>query len=78
MQTHKQLVEEIMKRPGVKAEVERLEQEEGALLDAQIQAHQASLNSKEIEYTDEPIDKLTIVPDFLPPASELKRNEGKA
>lgn len=33
MRTHEQLVEELMKRPGVKAEVERLEQEEGALLD---------------------------------------------
>ncbi len=33
MRTHEQLVEELMKRPGVKAEVERLEREEGALLD---------------------------------------------
>ncbi len=41
MQTHEQLVEELMKRPGVKAEVERLEREEGALLDMQIQAHQS-------------------------------------
>ena len=41
MQTHAQLVEEIMKRPGVKAEVERLERKEGELLDKQIQAHQA-------------------------------------
>ena len=40
MQTHEQLVEELMKRPSVKAEVERLEREEGALLDKQIQAHQ--------------------------------------
>jgi hypothetical protein len=78
MLTHEQLVEELMKRPGVKAEVERLEREEGALLDAQIQTHQARLNSKEIEYTDEPIGKVTIVPDFFPPASELKPNEDKA
>ena len=41
MQTHEQLIEELMKRPGFKAEVERLEWEEGALLDKQIQAHQA-------------------------------------
>jgi hypothetical protein len=47
MLTHEQLVEELMKRPGVKAEVKRLEQEEGALLDAQIQAHQATSNSNE-------------------------------
>jgi hypothetical protein len=47
MLTHEQLVEELMKRPGVKAEVERLEREEGALLDEQIQAHQAISNSNE-------------------------------
>lgn len=75
MLTHEQLVEEIMKRPGVKAEVERFEREEGALLDKQIQTHQAKLNSKEIEYTDEPIGKIKIIPDFLQPASELKLNE---
>jgi hypothetical protein len=47
MLTHEQLIEELMKRPGVKAELERLEREEGALLDEQIQAHQAISNSKE-------------------------------
>ena len=78
MQTHEQLVEELMKRPGVKAEVERLEREEGALLNKQIQTHQAKLNSKEIEYTDEPIGKIRIIPDFMPPASELKFNESMA
>jgi hypothetical protein len=41
MLSHEQLVEELMKRPGFNAEVERLEREEGALLDKQIQAHQA-------------------------------------
>jgi hypothetical protein len=41
MLTHEQLIEELMKRPGVKAEVERLEREEGALLDKQVLAHQA-------------------------------------
>ena len=47
MQTHEQLVEELMKRPGVKAELDRLEREEGALLDKQIQAHHAISNSNE-------------------------------
>jgi hypothetical protein len=41
MLTHEQLIAELMKRPGVKAEVERLEREEGTLLDKQIQAHQS-------------------------------------
>ena len=50
MQTHEQLVEELMKRPGVKAEVERLEREEGALLDKQIQAHQAAHMDMKPEY----------------------------
>jgi hypothetical protein len=40
MLTHEQLIEELMKRPGVKVELERLEREEGAVLDKQIQAHQ--------------------------------------
>jgi hypothetical protein len=47
MLTHEQLVAELMKSPGVKAEVEHLEREEGALLDTQIQANQAASNSKE-------------------------------
>ncbi len=47
MRTHEQLVEELMKRPGVKAEVERLELEEGTLLDKQIQVHQVISNSNE-------------------------------
>ena len=78
MLTHEQLVAELMKRPGVKAEVERLEREEGAMLDKQIQAHQTKLNSKEIDYTDEPIGEVKAIPDFLPPASVLKFNESKA
>lgn len=77
MRTHEQLVEELMKRPGVKAEVERLELEEGALLDKQIQANQAKLNSKEIEYTDELIGKVKVIPDFLAPTSALKLNKSK-
>ena len=38
MQTHEQLVKKLLTRPGVKAEVERLEREEGALLDALLKA----------------------------------------
>lgn len=34
-------------------------------------------SSKEIEYTDDPIGDVKIVPDFSPTASELKFNESK-
>jgi ribosome-binding protein aMBF1 (putative translation factor) len=40
MDTHEQLVKKLMRRPGVKAEVERIEREEGALLDALLKARQ--------------------------------------
>ena len=40
MLTREQLIEELMKRRGIKTEVECLEQAEGALLDKKIQAHQ--------------------------------------
>ena len=40
MQTHDQLVKKLMRRPGVRAEVERIEREEGALLDALLKARQ--------------------------------------
>ena len=40
MQTHSQLVKRLMHRPGVRAEVERLEREESALLDALLKARQ--------------------------------------
>ena len=40
MQTHNQLVKKLMRRPGVRAEVERIEREEGALLDALLKARQ--------------------------------------
>ena len=33
MRTHKQVVAKLMKQPGVQAEVERIEREEGAVLD---------------------------------------------
>ena len=42
MQTHDQFVDELMQRPGVRAELERLEQEEGTLLDALLKARQAA------------------------------------
>ncbi len=42
MLTHEQLVDKILQRPGVKAELERLEQEEGTLLDALLKARQAA------------------------------------
>jgi predicted transcriptional regulator len=40
MQTHDQIVKKLMRRPGVRAEVERLEREEFALLDALLKARQ--------------------------------------
>lgn len=40
MQTHNQLVRKLMRRPEVRAEVERIEREEGALLDALLRARQ--------------------------------------
>lgn len=40
MQTHSQLVGKLMRRPAVRAEVERIEREEGALLDALLKARQ--------------------------------------
>ena len=42
MQTHDQLVKKLMRRPGVREEVERLEREEFALLDALLKARQAA------------------------------------
>lgn len=40
MRTHSQLVKKLMQRPGVRAEVERIEREESALLDALLKARQ--------------------------------------
>ena len=40
MRTHDQVVKKLMKRPGVRAEVERLEREETALLDLLLKARQ--------------------------------------
>ena len=40
MQTHDQIVKKLMQRPGVRAEVDRIEREEAALLDALLKARQ--------------------------------------
>lgn len=40
MQTHDQIVKKLMRRPGVRAEVERIEREEAVLLDALLKARQ--------------------------------------
>jgi ribosome-binding protein aMBF1 (putative translation factor) len=49
MQTHDQLVKKLLSRPKVKAEVERLEREEGELLDALLNArNKAGLSQAEV------------------------------
>ena len=40
MRSHDQVIKKLMRRPGVRVEVERLEREEFALLDALIKARQ--------------------------------------
>lgn len=40
MKTHDQVIKQLMRRPGVRAEVERIEREESALLDALLKARQ--------------------------------------
>jgi ribosome-binding protein aMBF1 (putative translation factor) len=40
VQTHDQLVKKLLRRPGVRAEVDRIEREEGVLLDALLKARQ--------------------------------------
>lgn len=40
MKTHDQLIKKLMRRPGVRAEVERIEQDETILLDALLKARQ--------------------------------------
>lgn len=42
MQTHNQLIRKLLRRPGVRAEVERIEREESALLDALLKARQSA------------------------------------
>ena len=49
MKTHDDVINALMKRPGVKAEVERIEREEGELLDALLKArHEAGLTQAEL------------------------------
>ena len=42
MRTHEEMLQNLLSRPGVKAEVERIEQEEAGLLDALLKARQAA------------------------------------
>jgi ribosome-binding protein aMBF1 (putative translation factor) len=42
MKTHDQVVNALMRRPRVKAEIERIEREEGELLDALLKARMAA------------------------------------
>jgi DNA-binding XRE family transcriptional regulator len=49
MRTHDQLVSKLMLRPGVRAEVDRIEREEGALLDLLLKARlQAGLTQAQV------------------------------
>ena len=49
MQTHDQLIKKLIKRPGVKAEVERVEREEAVLLDTLLKArHDAGLTQAQV------------------------------
>ncbi len=49
MRTHEQVVEKLMKRPGVRAGVERLEREEFALLDLLLKARrEAGLSQAQV------------------------------
>lgn len=49
MRTHDQVVAKLMKRPGVRKEVERIEREEGALLDLLLKArHDAGLTQAQV------------------------------
>lgn len=49
MQSHDQVVAKLMRRPGVRKEVERIEREEGALLDLLLKArHDAGLTQAQV------------------------------
>ena len=45
MKTHDEVVKKLMSRPGVKAEVERIEREEGELLDALLKARHEAIEA---------------------------------
>ena len=50
MRIQEEVVEKLMSRPGVRAEVERLEREEFALLDVLLKArHEAGLSQAQVE-----------------------------
>ena len=49
MKTHEQIVKTLLRRPAVHAEVERIEREEGELLDALLKArHEAGLSQAQV------------------------------
>ena len=49
MRTHEQVVEKLLRRPGVRKEVERIEREESALLDVLLKArHEAGLSQAQV------------------------------
>ena len=49
MRTHDQVVAKLMRRPGVRTEVARIEREEGALLDLMLKArHDAGLTQAQV------------------------------
>lgn len=49
MRTHDQVVSRLMRRPGVRKEVERIERDEGALLDLLLKArHEAGLTQAQV------------------------------
>ena len=49
MKTHDQIVKALLRRPSVRAEVERIEREEGELLDALLKArHEAGLSQAQV------------------------------
>ncbi|MCC6864295.1 MAG: helix-turn-helix transcriptional regulator [Rhodobacteraceae bacterium] len=49
MKTHDQVIKAMLKRPGVKAEVDRIEREEAVLLDSLLKArHEAGLTQADV------------------------------
>ena len=49
MQSHEQIIAQLMSRPGVRAEVERIERDEPALLDQLLKArHEAGLSQAQL------------------------------
>ena len=49
MRTHEQLIETMLRKPGVAAEVQRIERDEGELLDSLLKArHEAGLTQAQV------------------------------